>query len=96
MWILKPREPGGNCHERVQVIDLVKSHWLSLKGLNRQYIYDTPLPPRGQEKTPLISKEEIVRGRSLLPGMIRSAMGAIIDILTYRQNILNRSWGAGR
>ena len=42
-----------------------------------------PSPPRGHEKTPLISKEETLRMRKRgipLPGMVRSAIGVIIDI----------------
>ena len=40
-----------------------------------------PSPPEAEQKTPLISKEEIL-GRNTeddLPGIIRSAMAAVVD-----------------
>ena len=51
------------------------NHRYSLKGLNRPYIYDPPLTltPRGLEKTPLISEEEILR-RNAERGFISAAV----------------------
>jgi hypothetical protein len=62
-------------------------HHYSLKGLNRPNIYDIPLypsPHKGKKQQLELARkkswEETHSRGSLLPGMVRSAMGAIIDI----------------
>ena len=76
-----------------------------LKGLNRPNIYDTPLtqaPKRARENFlhwQGINLEEEQSWGSILQGMARNAVGAIIDIVyinAYRLKILNRWLGAGR
>ena len=82
-------------------ICIALNHRYSLKGLNRP-IYlrhpPDPSPPEGKknslnQQVPLNLEKE--GGRSLLPRMIRSAIGVIIDIHTfihtgtYRYHIFN-------
>ena len=93
-------------------ISLALNHTHRLKGLNRPYMYETPLtlaPPEGKRKLPSSARKRsrggTQSGGSLLQGMIRSAKGAIIGIHTYINTYKHAyiqakhciwGWGAGR
>ena len=88
MFILKqPIDIQDSRQLKINCICIALNHHTSFKGLNRPNIYDTAQhkPPKGQDNSldqqgRNLEKECRVREGSLLPGMVRSAMGAIIDI----------------
>ena len=94
--IRDPRRARAHGLPQFSFICTALNHRYSLKGLNTLL---TLAPQRARKNSSLARKKPwggTQSGGSLLHGMIRSGGGAIIDMHTFRPNILKGLWPVNR